>query len=75
MSFSEYVDSLSKRGIIDGNIAEMLVGKHKAECANPAKLIQDKVNPILDEMFVFAKATGIQRVCGFAARIDDAING
>ena len=47
MTVEEYVDTLAKRGIIDGHITEMLIGKHRYEVANPFAEISDKVSPIL----------------------------
>ena len=80
MSFEEYVDTLAKRGIIDGHITEMLVGKHRDEVANPLAAIMDKVSPILDEMFQAANSTTLENLDaakiamrGFAERIDDEL--
>lgn len=81
MTFEEYVDTLAKRGIIDGHITEMLIGKHRDEVANPLAEISDKVSPILDEMFHAANSTTLEHLDaaklalrGFAERIDDELN-
>ena len=80
MTFEEYVDTLAKRGIIDGHITEMLIGKHRDEVANPFAEIRDKVSLILDEMFHAANSTTLEHLDaaklalrGFAERIDDEL--
>lgn len=71
MSFEEYVDTLAKRGIIDGNITEMLVGKHREEVCDPFKPINEVLTPILGEMW---KEAG-EEYHQYADRIADAIDG
>lgn len=68
MGFAEYVDGLAKRGIIDGNITELLMAKHREEVGNPYKPFRAAVQPVLDEMW----ADGPTPVM-YANRIDDAL--
>ena len=70
MSFEHYVDDLAKRGIIDGHIAQMLVGKHRDEVGNPLKTLMDAINPILSEMWREAGEEYHQ----YANRIDDVFD-
>lgn len=70
MSFEHYVDDLAKRGIIDGHIAEMLVGKHRDEVGNPLKPVMDALKPILEDMW---KEPG-EEYHQYADRIDDAVD-
>lgn len=71
MSFDEYVDTLAKRGIIDGNITEMLVGKHREEVGDNMKPVREVLTPILADMW---KEAG-EEYHHYANRIDDAIDG
>lgn len=80
MSFGQYVDDLAKRGIIDGNIAALLVAKHRAEVSNPLKPVRDSVAPILDEMYHASNGTTLEHLDAaklairqFADRIDDEL--
>lgn len=68
MGFAEYVDGLAKRGVIDGNITELLMAKHREEVANPYKPIRAAIQPVLDEMWNDG-STPVQ----YANRIDDAL--
>ena len=70
MSFEHYVDDLAKRGIIDGHIAQMLVGKHRDEVGNPLKPLMDAINPILTEMW---REPG-EEYHQYANRIDDVFD-
>lgn len=71
MSFEDYVDTLAKRGIIDGHITEMLVGKHRDEVGDPLKPVREVLTPILAEMWTEAGEEYHQ----YANRIDDAMDG
>lgn len=80
MNFSEYVDDLAKRGVIDGHIAEMLCGKHRDEVKDPMLSVRLRVSPILDEMFHAANGSTLEHLDaaklalrGFAERIDDEL--
>lgn len=80
MTFEEYVDTLAKRGIIDGHIAEMLCGKHREEVKDPMLTVRTAVSPILDEMYHAANSTTLEHLDaaklalrGFAERIDDEL--
>lgn len=80
MTFEEYVDTLAKSGIIDGNITEMLIGKHREEVNNPLAAVRSKVSPILDEMFGASNGTTLEHIDAaklalrmFAERIDDEL--
>lgn len=72
MSFELYVDSLAKRGIIDGHIAEMLVGKHRDEVTAPFKPVRDALNPILCE--VWSTRNGDAELVALADKIDDELS-
>ena len=70
MNFGQYVDDLAKRGIIDGNIAALLVAKHRAEVSNPLKPVRDVLQPVLDDMWS-GRHDGDQS--SYADKIDDAL--
>ena len=70
MSFGQYVDDLAKRGIIDGNIAALLVAKHRAEVSNPLKPVRDVLQPVLDDMWSGRHDGNPAR---YAGEIDDAL--
>lgn len=72
MTFDEYVQSLCKQGIIDGNIAEILSAKHREEVGNPYAGLRRKVTGLLNGMW--ARRHEKFEGCGpaeYADRFDD----
>lgn len=50
MTLAEYVDGLAKRGTIDGNIAERIMGLHREATFLPCVAIRNALMPIVAEM-------------------------
>ena len=71
MSLAEYIDGLTKWGVLDGLRADAIIAKHKAECANPILPLRQKIAPLLEA--AWAKRDGNPEMAGLADAIDDIL--
>jgi len=75
MTFAQYVDDLAKRGVIDGNIAENLMARHRDEAGNPYATARKAIDATLEEMWAWPLdgTVNAQAVRTFADTIDDKL--